>query len=834
MAQRAWNVAWYVATSAAVLACAAGEEGPGTGSTAGSGQGAAGTDAGTTGAGAIGRRPPGILGEFGGMGGEGAAGTSSAAGTGGQLAGGSGGEGGAGLGAGAGGAGGAGGAWGPTGAGGAGGATPLCVVDADCDDGLHCNGTEACLSGACSPGTPPCDDGVACTVDACDEVADACLHEAKNTLCDDGVFCNGVEACVPFAGCVAGAPPACDDGLDCTADHCDALTDVCAHIEQDVACNDGMLCNGVERCDAVFGCQAGVPLDCDDGIGCTNDACSELAPGCVHVANHGACDDGAFCNGAEACVVGAGCVAGAPPVCDDGVACTIDACSDSQAACLFVPNHAQCNDGLYCNGVEQCSPIVGCYATAPVQCAGDGIDCTLEACDESADACKSTPTDAWCTPGTFCAPGQGCSVAKPCTTNTDCVDANACNGAEACVGASPGVPLSGTCAAGAPIDCDDGVACTTDACVPATGACTHAPKHADCNDGLGCNGAEWCDLTVGCTSGAAIDCNDGIACTADACVEPGTCAHVQNSAVCDDGNLCNGSETCGLSGCTSGTPLLCDDGIACTVDTCDPILGCESAPDDGLCACGETCEPSLGGCGNFCVVATCQGKVYACGDCVDNDGDCDIDSDDSQCLGACDNTEDSLYGGIPGQNNSPCKSDCYFDQDTGSGNDGCYWSHKCDPLSMPPSYPPEGSQCAYDPSVNVPGYGGTCAQAAASQSAECASYCGPLVPNGCDCFGCCAIPGAPTTVWLGSTVNGAGSCTLADVANPAKCKPCTQVPACLNACDPCEYCIGKATLPEGCDEQVCPPGAAACGQPNQPDCAPGEFCVTGCCQPVPQ
>ena len=132
-------------------------------------------------------------------------------------------------------------------------------------------------------------------------------------------------------------------------------------------------------------------------------------------------------------------------------------------------------------------------------------------------------------------------------------------------------------------------------------------------------------------------------------------------------------------------------------------------PNNALCACGQTCNPAQGGCGNFCQVATCQGKVYACGDCIDNDGDCQIDSADDQCLGPCDNTEDSFYGGIPGQNNSPCKSDCYFDQDTGSGNDDCYWSHKCDPLEVAPNYPPEGSQCAYNPNANIPGYSGTCA-----------------------------------------------------------------------------------------------------------------------------
>src|SRR5262249_34071017 len=222
-----------------------------------------------------------------------------------------------------------------------------------------------------------------------------------------------------------------------------------------------------------------------------------------------------------------------------------------------------------------------------------------------------------------------------------------------------------------------------------------------------CNGIETCNAQIGCVSTSPVNCDDGVQCTFDACQDPqGTCTHTPQNFLCDDGNACNGIETCTLPGCTGGTAgNPCDDGIACTIDTCNQLTGqCVSIPNNDACPCGQTCNPTAGGCGNFCNIKTCQGHVYACGDCLDNDGDCKIDDADSQCLGPCDNTEDSLYGGIPGQNNSPCKSDCYFDQDTGSGNDDCYWSHKCDPLEVPPLYPPEDSKCAYNPNANIPGY----------------------------------------------------------------------------------------------------------------------------------
>ena len=69
----------------------------------------------------------------------------------------------------------------------------------------------------------------------------------------------------------------------------------------------------------------------------------------------------------------------------------------------------------------------------------------------------------------------------------------------------------------------------------------------------------------------------------------------------------------------------------------------------------------------LCFVRTCQGKTYQCGDCIDNDNDGRVDDEDPDCLGACQNNEAGYFGKIPGQNNAPCKADCYFDQDTGGG-----------------------------------------------------------------------------------------------------------------------------------------------------------------------
>ncbi|UCC30017.1 MAG: PKD domain-containing protein, partial [Phycisphaerales bacterium] len=68
----------------------------------------------------------------------------------------------------------------------------LCQTDADCDDGLFCNGAEVCnMQGGCdSPGNP-CDEGENCD-EANDECRAACSTDAD---CDDDVWCNGLETC---------------------------------------------------------------------------------------------------------------------------------------------------------------------------------------------------------------------------------------------------------------------------------------------------------------------------------------------------------------------------------------------------------------------------------------------------------------------------------------------------------------------------------------------------------------------------------------------------------------------------------------------------------------
>lgn len=264
--------------------------------------------------------------------------------------------------------------------------------------------------------------------------------------------------------------------------------------------------------------------------------------------------------------------------------------------------------------------------------------------------------------------------------------------------------------------------------------------------------------------------------------------------------------------------------------------GAGPLPSGGAPGAGGEPAGGEGGAAAECQPAECLGTTYACGDCQDNDTDGLTDADDPECVGACDNTEDSFFGGIPGQNNAPCRQDCYFDQDSGAGNDACAWSHACDPLSQAPDYPPSGDdRCEYDPDTTVAN-NGDCAELDQNQDPSCLDFCLPITPNGCDCFGCCELPaGSASYVWLGSSDQNQGTCTLDALDDPAACHPCTPVSSCFNPCDACEVCAGGEPPAQACDpSERCPQDRSACGVAGDAPCRPDEYCVTGCCRPVPR
>ncbi len=211
-----------------------------------------------------------------------------------------------------------------------------CTIDAECTDGLFCNGLETCdtASGICQEGTAPCiDDLLFCNgLESCDEAGDSCL--TTGFPCDDEVFCTD-------DACTEGAQP---------------NIGTCTNPENDANCDDGLFCNGAETCDAVADCQGGTD-PCDDGVECTVDTCGEETDKCLSVPDDTRCGlDTLFCNGPETCDPKTGC----PPE-DDSPCVGLQTCNETDDVCEGCIFADDCDDDgvddLEDNCVEVPNPL---------------------------------------------------------------------------------------------------------------------------------------------------------------------------------------------------------------------------------------------------------------------------------------------------------------------------------------------------------------------------------------------------------------------------------------------------------------------------------------------
>jgi hypothetical protein len=122
-----------------------------------------------------------------------------------------------------------------------------------------------------------------------------------------------------------------------------------------------------------------------------------------------------------------------------------------------------------------------------------------------------------------------------------------------------------------------------------------------CADGDLCNGIERCVAGTCEAPSTPLACDDGDACTQDSCDPAAGCAHADTACSatcgpgddglrCSDGTACSVGDTCSAGSCV-GTPLACDDGDPCTADACDASLGCVHVeqPDPPACLSSSQC-----------------------------------------------------------------------------------------------------------------------------------------------------------------------------------------------------------------------------------------------------
>jgi hypothetical protein len=187
------------------------------------------------------------------------------------------------------------------------------------------------------------------------------------------------------------------------------------------------------------------------------------------------------------------------------------------------------------------------------------------------------------------------------------------------------------------------------ACLAALSGCEDGPVDPD----VGIDASEDApvmrlDTGPPCTGDA--ECDDGIACTMDTCDPTGRfCRNSLDNAFCDDGIFCNGEEYCDpVFNCLAGDRRSCDDEDVCTVDTCNEAdRVCDRRPrdldrdgdTDFFCAGGGDCDD------RDATRSSLSPEI--CEDGIDND--CDGSLDEPDCgtpeNDRCDDPRDVSAGG---------------------------------------------------------------------------------------------------------------------------------------------------------------------------------------------
>ncbi len=335
--------------------------------------------------------------------------------------------------------------------------------------------------------------------------------------------------------------------------------------------------------------------------------------------------------------------------------------------------------------------------------------------------------------------------------------------------------------------------------------------------------------------------------------------------LCDDGNQCNGLETCNpdTGECIPGIPLVCDDSLNCTTDSCDRIAGCRHAPvvcDDGSECTTDLCDPQTGVCfftpidcppdQNFCTVDDCSpatGCTYLPLNC-DDQNPCTSDScnpatgcvyvpvvcqDGNECTtDACDPARGCTYTTITCLDGNLCTNDscdpargCVFDPVTCNDGNECT-TDACDPATgcthtTVVCY--DANKCTND--ACNPASGCTFTPVVCDDRSACTTdSCDPA--SGCrfDVIRC--IDDNPCT-------DDSCSATTGCVYTPDNTNPCTDGNACTaDACVAAQCVSTPVTCDDSnpCTDDTCNPTTGCLFTPDSTNtCTDGNACTTDAC-----
>ncbi len=678
-----------------------------------------------------------------------------------------------------------------------------------CDDNNSCYEKDVCVKSVCKgKDIAGIDDDNPCTKDICEGKGLAKPQISHDPAPMEGATCSDGENCTVGDSCSNGAckaaPLVCNDGNPCTQDQCDpnkcvaggSVCGQCVYLpaKDAAACEDGDKCTAKDSCK--LGKCTGIDLlttgGCDDKNPCTNDNCQPGA-GCINVpvdpAKTAFCDDGDPCTEVDKC--GGSSCKGTPRDCKDSDPCTNDMCNpkatDIKLACLHELYDGPCDDGDKCTASDLCAG--GTCSGAKVIC-DDKNPCTIDICDTQKGcqykfAAGGSPCNDGlsCTINDYCDAGQ-CVAAKdeckPCDSDSYCKqfdDNDVCNGKVMCI--DSGGKKGKVCAVDlkSVVKCDPSsdTPCSTNTCNPDNGLCKALLKA----EGLQCTSADKC------ITGAA-------------CSATGQCA---------------------------GKTLSCDDKQDCTVDSCDPAVGCKfvSKADATACDDGTLCTPTEG---DKCAKGKCINPLNTCAcnsdqECVVYEGkDGDACNEKFKCIAGA---SGKFCNPVPGT-----QTVCDTSKDTACVVSTCEKSSGfCKPLTKADLSPcDDGNKCTIGDFCQT----GTCKEA---KKLNCDDL-NPCTDDICDGeFGCASGPkaaGAKCTDNDACTSNDAcknGACVgvklVCDDGNACTLDLCSKTSGCTNQiddslpCDDGDVCSGK---------DVCKAGVCA-GPPLK--CDDNDSCTIDAC-----
>jgi len=381
-------------------------------------------------------------------------------------------------------------------------------------------------------------------------------------------------------------------GGACTADsECDT-----AH------CVDGVCCE-TASCGTCQACNLTNPgvctslVDAADPDSCTGTSSCDKNGACLKVKGQACtagsqcvstyCVDGVCCDGACGALCHACSAALKASGKDDGVCDVARSGVDPRSQCAPTSTSTCKQDG-FCNGAGACRLYVAGTACGAGTCTTDN-KATGSLCDGSGTCQAGASVD--CTPG-LCKSG-GC--VSTCTTDSDCAVTGFCN--------------SGSCAARRANGqaCTKGAECTSNLC--ADGVCCNSPCLGQCEACDVAGGEGSCVPVAGAPHGKRAACAAGsaeapcAAATCDGATRDRCAAFAGSELACRPQSCASGVQTLsaacdGKGNCPAAVTKRCDP-YGCTADACKT-----SCAADADCASGYHCETTNGQCVR---ASTCDG-----------------------------------------------------------------------------------------------------------------------------------------------------------------------------------------------------------------------------------